>query len=62
MRELSKLSGCGGSVSFITNADLSIVENTVNSDCCVSRNFSCICVGLTAWRLLKARTCELWWV
>lgn len=58
MRELSKLLGCGGSVFFIINVDLSIVENIVNLDCCVSRNFFCICVGLIVWRLFKVRICE----
>lgn len=40
---------------FIINGDLSIVENTINSKCCVSRNFSCMCVRLTFFGLLNAR-------
>lgn len=39
---------------FITNTDLSIVENTVNSRC-VSRNLSCTYIRLTFCRLLKSR-------
>lgn len=46
---------------FISNADLSIVENTVNSKCCVSRTFSCICVRVTFCRLPQAGICELCW-
>lgn len=34
---------------------LSTVQNTVNTKCCVSKNFSCICVRLAFCRLLKER-------